>query len=118
CLRKTLAEYLSVRPHDLSFTYGPFGKPALPPRLDGTRLEFNLSHSGDMAVLAISRGPAVGVDVEQVIRVSELDSIASRFFSASEKAALNAVPAHARDSAFYSCWTRKEAFLKALGDGL
>jgi len=117
-LRRTLAEYLSVGPRELSFTYGPFGKPMLPARLDGTRLEFNLSHSGEMVVLAIGRGPAVGVDVEQVIRVSELDAIASRFFSASEKAALNEVPAQARDFAFYCCWTRKEAFLKALGDGL
>jgi len=117
-LRRTLAGYLSVRPRDLTFAYGPFGKPTLVPRSDGARLEFNLSHSGNLAVLAISRGPTVGVDIEQVIPVSELDAIASRFFSAFEKAALSEVPTHARDFAFYCCWTRKEAFLKALGDGL
>lgn len=113
-LRRTLAEYLSVSP---SFVYGAFGKPGLSPRPDIARMEFNLSHSGDIALLAITRGP-VGVDVEQVILVSELQRMASRFFSAYENAALNEVPPDTRDFAFYRCWTRKEAFLKALGHGL
>jgi 4'-phosphopantetheinyl transferase len=99
-LRRTLAEYRSVSPLELSFVYGAFGKPGLSPRPDGARLEFNLSHSGDMAILAITRGAAVGVDVEQIVQVSDLQGMATR------------------DFAFYCCWTRKEAFLKALGHGL
>ena len=117
-LRSTLAEYLSVSARELSFVYGAFGKPGLSPRPDGARVEFNLSHSGDLAVLAVTRGPAVGVDVEQVIEVSELQGMASRFFSAHENAALKELPADTQNFAFYCCWTRKEAFLKALGHGL
>jgi len=117
-LRRTLAEYLSVSPRELAFIYGPFGKPGLSPPFAGETLEFNLSHSGDVAVLAVARDAPVGVDVEQVIRVANLQGIASRFFSAYENARLNAAPAYARELAFYYCWTRKEAFLKALGDGL
>jgi 4'-phosphopantetheinyl transferase len=117
-LRRTLAEYLSVRPRELAFVYGAFGKPGLSSRAGGARVEFNLSHSGEIAILAVSRGPTVGVDVEQVIQVSELQRIASRYFSAYENAALNEVPAETRAFAFYCCWTRKEAFLKALGHGL
>jgi 4'-phosphopantetheinyl transferase len=88
------------------------------PRPDIGRIEFNLSHSGDVALLAVTRGPAVGVDVEQVILVSGLQPMASRFFSAYENAALSEVPPDTRDFAFYCCWTRKEAFLKAVGHGL
>jgi len=117
-LRRTLAEYVSIDPDQLSFVYGPFGKPELSPPLNGTRVEFNLSHSGDIAVLAVSRGPAVGIDVERVVPVSDLQAIASRFFSTCENTALNEVPADSREFAFYCCWTRKEAFIKALGDGL
>lgn len=117
-LRRTLAEYLSLSPLELSFAYGAFGKPRLSPRADHARVEFNLSHSGDIAILAITRGPAVGVDVEQVIQVSDLQEMARRFFSAYENAALNKIPSDARHFAFYCCWTRKEAFLKALGHGL
>jgi 4'-phosphopantetheinyl transferase len=117
-LRRTLAEYRSVSPLELSFVYGAFGKPGLSPRPDGARLEFNLSHSGDMAILAITRGAAVGVDVEQIVQVSDLQGMASRYFSAYENAALNEMSAETRDFAFYCCWTRKEAFLKALGHGL
>lgn len=116
--RKTLAKYLSVSPLELSFVYGAFGKPGLSPRPDGTRVEFNLSHSGDMAILAVTGGPHVGIDVEQVIPMQDLQGMASRFFSAYENAILSEVPLHIRDFAFYCCWTRKEAFLKALGHGL
>jgi 4'-phosphopantetheinyl transferase len=117
-LRRTLAAYLSVNPCELAFVYGAFGKPGLSSRPGGARVEFNLSHSGEMAILAISRGPRVGVDVEQVIQLSEFQKMASRYFSAYENAALSEVPAETRAFAFYCCWTRKEAFLKALGHGL
>jgi 4'-phosphopantetheinyl transferase len=117
-LRKTLAQHLLVGPRDLAFICGPFGKPALlPTGLDET-VEFNMSHSGRRAILAVARGASVGVDVEEVIHVPEWQEIASRVFSAYENAALSMVPTEARDIAFYCCWTRKEAFLKALGSGL
>jgi 4'-phosphopantetheinyl transferase len=117
-LRRTLAQYLSLRPCELSFVYGPFGKPRLLTQPGRAAVEFNLSHSGDIALLAITRGPAVGVDVEQVLQVSDLQAMARRFFSACENAALNEIPPDLRPFAFYCCWTRKEAFLKALGHGL
>ena len=117
-LRRTLAEYVSVSPPDLSFVYGTYGKPGLSPGPDGARVEFNLSHSGDVAILAITEGAVVGVDVEQVVPISNLQGMASRFFSMYENAALNQMPPETRDFAFYCCWTRKEAFLKALGHGL
>ena len=116
-LRRTLAEYLSLSPVELSFVYGAFGKPRLLPRPDCATVEFNLSHSGDIAMLAITRGVAVGVDVEQVIQVSDLQGMALRFFSPWENAALNEIPQDLRQFAFYCCWTRKEALLKALGHG-
>jgi len=117
-LRRTLAEHLSVSPREIAFDYGPFGKPELSRRRPADMLEFNLSHSGDMAILAVTRGPAVGVDLERILHVPELQPIAARFFSAHEIAALNAVPPETRDFAFYCGWTRKEAFLKGLGNGL
>jgi len=117
-LRRTLAQHLTASPRDLAFVYGPFGKPGLSSRWAGETLEFNLSHSGDIAVLAITRGLAVGIDVEWILPVPDLQPIASGFFSAHEISALNALPPEGRDFAFYCCWTRKEAFLKALGNGL
>jgi 4'-phosphopantetheinyl transferase len=71
-----------------------------------------------VAILAVTRGLTVGIDVEQVVPVPEWRRVASRFFSAYENAALTRVAADARELAFYCCWTRKEAFLKALGSGL
>ena len=117
-LRRSLAEHLSVDPRELEFVYGPFGKPGLMPGRPAESVEFNLSHSGNVAVLAVTRGPVVGIDVEQLVPVPEWRGLASRFFSAYENAALTGVAPDARDLAFYSCWTGKEAFLKALGSGL
>jgi 4'-phosphopantetheinyl transferase len=117
-LRRKLAEQLSVSPRELAFVYGQFGKPGLSHRWTSDMVEFNLSHSEGMAILAITRGLTVGVDLERIPHVPDLQPLASRFFSAHEIAALNALPPEARDIAFYCCWTRKEAFLKALGNGL
>src|SRR5438445_3867741 len=117
-VRRTLAEYLSMRPREVAFVYGPFGKPAFSSREPGETVQFNLSHSGEGALLAVTHGLTVGVDVEQVVHVPEWRGIASHVFSAYENAALSGVEAGSRDAAFYRCWTRKEAFLKALGNGL
>jgi 4'-phosphopantetheinyl transferase len=116
-LRKTLAQHLSVGPRDLAFIYGPFGKPALSPTLNES-VEFNMSHSGGRAILAIACGATLGVDVEEMIHVPAWRGIASRYFSTYENSALSMVPTESQEAAFYRCWTRKEAFLKALGSGL
>ena len=115
-LRELLARYLQRPPADLTFEYGEFGKPTLP-----SGPWFNLSHSGPLALYAFSSLGEVGVDIEldEGERAHERSiAIAERFFSASEVKALRSLPPEARPRAFLSCWTRKEAFIKARGDGL
>ena len=80
--------------------------------------QFNVSHSGDLLLIAIAINRAVGVDVEQVRTDVDFDAIAARFFSVAEQRLLAALPQDLKRCAFYSCWTRKEAYLKARGDGL
>jgi 4'-phosphopantetheinyl transferase len=113
-LRAILGRYLDREPESLVFTYGPQGKPAL----GETDLHFNLSHSGDCALLALTRGREIGVDVERVRPRAELEGIAGRFFAPAEVAALRAVSAVEKEQAFFNCWTRKEAYVKACGEGL
>jgi 4'-phosphopantetheinyl transferase len=81
-------------------------------------LRFNLSHSAGVAVYAIARGRAVGVDIEEVRQDFPVDAVARRFFSASDYEALAALPADDRISAFYAMWSQKEAYLKGMGVGL
>jgi 4'-phosphopantetheinyl transferase len=96
--------------------YGTHGKPFLASPDDG--LDFNLSHSGRWLLFAFARGRAVGVDVESMDRAVDWDAVARRFFSAREQAALQSLPAEQRRGAFFRCWTRKEAYLKATGQGV
>jgi 4'-phosphopantetheinyl transferase len=122
-LRAVLARYLKAEPARLRFAYGPRGKPALADDdaagAEGNALRFNLAHSHDLALLAVTRGREVGVDLEHVRPDFASDDIAERFFSPGEAAALRAVPeGRPRVEAFYRCWTRKEAFIKATGEGL
>ncbi len=114
-LRAVLARYLSRDPASLEFCYGPHGKPAL---AEGGDLGFNLSHSGDGAVLAVARGRDLGIDLEQVRPHPNFEQLARRFFAPREVAALMDVPSADRERAFFACWTRKEAFIKASGEGL
>ena len=113
-LRTLLSHYVGVRPQDLEFAYGEHGKPYL----EGVGPWFNLSHSRDVALFAFSSGAEVGVDVELEHRRVEPLRIAQRFFSEVEVAALRSLPDASRARAFLACWTRKEAFIKARGDGL
>lgn len=113
-LRDILARYLRMTPAGLVFAISPHGKPSI----SGVPLRFNLSHSGDLALVAVTTGGEIGVDIEWFRPGIERDRIAERFFSAREAAALRALPAAARTEAFFNCWTRKEAFIKAVGDGL
>jgi 4'-phosphopantetheinyl transferase len=117
-LRTILARYLSVEPREIRFVYGASGKPALATEHGDTSLTFNLSHADDLAAYAIGRAPEIGIDVERIRPVPELEQIAEGFFSLGERAALMALPASERTIGFFNCWTRKEAYVKATGDGL
>lgn len=113
-LRLILSRYGAGAPDKLAFSYGPYGKPALAGQ---PALHFNLAHSGNLALLAIAR-QELGVDVEAIRPLDDREAIARHYFSAVEIEQLAAVPVPQRDQAFFACWTRKEAFLKATGDGL
>lgn len=118
-LRSILARYIGQPPAQMCFRYGPRGKPSLdrPPRPGSLR--FNLSNSHELALVAVARGRELGVDLEWTGRaLPDAEGIAERFFSSAERAALHALPPSLRLAAFYACWTRKEAFIKARGDGL
>jgi 4'-phosphopantetheinyl transferase len=115
-LRMVLGLYLSVDPQSLEFRNGPMGKPALVQTFSDLR--FNLSHSGDLALIAITRGRDVGVDVEFVERDIDFDPIVEQYFDPTEAWDLRTAPPQERVSRFFDLWTRKEACLKAEGLGL
>ncbi len=114
-LRAILASYLDCDAGGVVFSYGNHGKPRL---AQATGLEFNLAHTADLALCAVTLGRAVGVDVEEVRRLDNAERIIGRFFSEVERAEFLARPESERLEAFYRGWSRKEAFLKATGTGL
>lgn len=118
-LRALLGRYLGAPPASLRFRYGAHGKPELdvPPGADAA-FRFNVSHAHGLALYAFTRGRALGVDVERIRDDIEHEAIAERFFSLTEREALRAQPASLRHIAFFACWTRKEAYIKARGEGL
>lgn len=113
-MREVLGGYLGVGTAEVRFAYGERGKP----RLAEGGVEFNLSHSEEMALLAVTSAVPVGVDVEALRRMEDALKISERFFSAAERGVLAACPEGERDAAFFRCWTRKEAYVKAVGDGI
>ena len=115
-LRALLASCLGIDAAEVRFMYGPQGKPAL--EEGSCALRFNASNSGNLAAYAFTTGCEIGVDVEQHRAVRDLEHIAHRFFSPEEAAELLDLPATDRDTAFFNCWTRKEAYIKAKGGGL
>ena len=117
-LRFLLARYLGGRPERLGFAYGAQGKPALATTDAAAGLRFNVSHSAGVALYAVTRGRDVGVDVEALRADFATDEIAERFFSPAERQALRGLPPERRCEAFFACWTRKEAYIKARGQGL
>jgi len=117
-LRYLLAGYLSMPPQAVKLRRGKLGRPLLDGRQNRQELSFNLSHSGDLMVLAVARGSAVGVDVEQVRPRRGLSRLAQRLFSDSEQKLLAATGEADRLTAFFQGWTRKEALLKAAGAGV
>jgi 4'-phosphopantetheinyl transferase len=117
-LRLLLGRYLDREPGELSFVYNSYGKPALAPVPGASTLNFNLSHSAGLALYAFAWEQEMGVDIERVDSDIEYEQIAERFFSAYERAVLRSLPAEEKAGAFFACWTRKEAFIKAHGEGL
>jgi 4'-phosphopantetheinyl transferase len=117
-LRRLLGSRLRIPPHAVDLVVGPHGKPALAPGLRRSGLQFNVSHCAQVAAFGFSWGREIGVDVEAVRPVPEADAIARQFFSPREVEAYFALPTPDRRLGFFNCWTRKEAFVKARGDGL
>jgi 4'-phosphopantetheinyl transferase len=115
-LRTILGRYLGVQPDNIRFTYNDKGKPSLvESKLND--FGFNISHSDELALYAFALGAPVGVDVEVIRPVSDMEAIAKRFFSPLEYEMLRRVPAENQLEAFFNCWTRKEAYVKAEGLG-
>jgi 4'-phosphopantetheinyl transferase len=117
--RILLGRCLGISADRLSFAYGPAGKPKLAQDFQQSLLHFNVAHSGDFVLVALAYRCELGVDIELIERDVEVEGIAQQFFSANERGSLIAnVPADGKHDAFFTCWTRKEAYLKARGDGL
>src|SRR5207245_2733890 len=116
-LRDLLGRYLQAQPGRITFVYNAFGKPDVSPEF-GNRLTFNLSHSAGLALIAIASASNVGVDVESIQARPDYADIARHFFSAAEVNYLIIYTSHRYAEAFFSCWTKKEAYLKACGEGL
>ena len=117
-LRNVLGRYMGCAADAVSFVYGEHGKPRIAASQAACGLQFNLSHSGEHLAIAIALERPVGIDVEQIRPGRDILALAARFFAPQEARALEALEPAERPLAFYACWTRKEAFLKALGDGL
>jgi 4'-phosphopantetheinyl transferase len=114
-LRLLLGEWLDCAPAELVFVRSARGRPVV---CAAGAPSFSVSHSGAWVLVALSRAADIGVDVEQVRRLSDMDAVAAHCFAPSERAALRRLAPHEREAAFFRCWTRKEALVKALGTGL
>lgn len=117
-LRLLLSQYVNVRSSDLNFFTNANGKPFLAATPVAVNIQFNLSHSHEVALIGVTRGREIGVDVERVKENFAFGEVAGRFFTAREVAVLQALPSELQRKTFYRCWTSKEAFLKAKGTGL
>lgn len=114
-LRFFLGTYLATAPRDIAFSYGKYGKPAVA-GVEG--FHFNIAHSDDVTVYAFAFGCDLGVDLERIRDMEDTNAIARHFFSSEEVADLESIQMPKRLDAFYACWTRKEAYIKATGEGL
>jgi 4'-phosphopantetheinyl transferase len=117
-VRQILAAYLGADPAEIRFRYGARGKPDLSDPWRKSQIQFNISDSHEMALCALARHRELGVDLEYLERPSDFDSLAAHFFAPREVGALRSLPEERRVEAFFNCWTRKEAVLKAVGVGL
>jgi 4'-phosphopantetheinyl transferase len=117
-LRFLLGRYLRTDPESLRFECGEYGKPALTKAAGRQTIHFNMSSSQGIALLAIARRFHLGVDIEYIHDIAEINQIAEQFFSKSENKDFQKLPEQTKREAFFNCWTRKEAFIKATGDGM
>jgi 4'-phosphopantetheinyl transferase len=115
-VRRLLSAYLDVHPAAVSFVENAYGKPLLAPPLD--RLQFNTSHTGDWAVHGFALDHPIGIDIEAVRHDMATEEVAGKVLSPKEKELLSRLPPQERVEAFFACWTCKEAYVKALGEGL
>lgn len=114
-LRMLLSDYCNSHPVEHYFNYNSYGKPALS---GNPHIRFNVSHAGDMVLIGICCGREIGVDVERIRPFERAEQIVERYFSTLERSAFRSLPEHLRDKAFFTCWTRKEAYIKAVGKGM
>lgn len=117
-LRDILARYLGELPEEIALHYEPHGKPRLRTAHSGAGLEFNLAHSHELLLYAVSHKRRVGVDIERLQPMADLERIAAVAFSRTEQAKLSALTDKQQLIGFFNCWTRKEAYVKARGEGL
>jgi 4'-phosphopantetheinyl transferase len=117
-LRTILGEYMSIGAGEVQFTYGLKGKPALHRSCGDDTLCFNLSHSHEFVIYAVTRSREIGVDLEYFRHITDIEQIAKRFFSSTENDYFQKLPNNMKQESFFNCWTRKEAYLKAIGTGL
>ncbi|MCL2925797.1 MAG: 4'-phosphopantetheinyl transferase superfamily protein [Trichodesmium sp. MAG_R04] len=113
-LRKILSRYLNIESKKLQFTYSDRGKPYL----QNTSILFNLSHSQDLALYAITKVSLIGIDLEYIRPINDAENLAKRFFSLQEYNLISQLPSQKQQETFLKMWTCKEAYLKATGDGL
>jgi 4'-phosphopantetheinyl transferase len=117
-LRFILGRYLNAPPERLRFRYDSYGKPSLAPESGGSNLQFSISHSRGLALFAVTWRRLIGVDLEQIRPIPGVEQLVESYFSSSEQEAFRSVSTESQMEAFYRCWTRKEAFVKAKGLGL
>lgn len=117
-LRVIISQYIGTSPEAIQFSYEKEGKPRLPGPLEKGQLVFNLSHSHQMALVGLTANRQIGVDLEFIRPVEDLNSISENFFALQERTVLRSLPQPQKLEAFFRCWTRKEAYLKATGSGL
>jgi len=117
-LRKLLADYLNGKPDEIRFEYSANGKPFLAGPFAESGLFFNIAHSESLALIGVTELGPIGVDIEKIRSVANADELVERFFSARENLLFQSLPAAQRENAFFNLWTRKEAWLKATGEGI
>lgn len=117
-LRSILSRYLNLEPGQINFSYSSRGKPAVANTGFGGTLDFNLSHSQGMALYAFTRNRKIGIDLEYIRSMSDIEQLAKRFFSKREYTVISSLASEQQQEAFFKGWTGKEAYLKATGDGL
>jgi 4'-phosphopantetheinyl transferase len=117
-LRLLLSKYIGIVPEKLVFKQGEYGKPYALLDTDQLPIQFNISHSKDLALFAFTLDSQLGIDIEYIQKDFSYEEIAPQFFSKQENAVLFSLPKEQKLEAFFTCWTRKEAFIKAIGEGL